>query len=164
MAREYPRSTFVGYDIAKDAMERASAEAAAMGLTNARFEVADVTRLPSASKFDLITSCDAIHDQRDPAVVLRSAAQALAPDGIYFMLEPRASSSLEENLGNPFGAWLYGISVLHCMTVSLAEGGTGLGTAWGEQTARRCLADAGFTSIEVADAPGPQNSIYICRR
>lgn len=164
MAREYPRSTFIGYDIAQDAIERARAEAASMGVTNARFEVSDVTRLPSDPKFDLITSFDAIHDQRDPAAVLRSAAQALAPDGIYFALEPRAASKLEENIGNPFAPWLYGSSVLHCMTVSLAEGGTGLGTAWGEQTARQYLADAGFTSIEVVDAPGPQNSIYICRR
>jgi hypothetical protein len=50
------------------------------------------------------------------------------------------------------------------MTVSLAEGGTGLGTAWGEQTARRMLEEAGFARVEVVDAPGPQNSIYICRR
>ena len=50
------------------------------------------------------------------------------------------------------------------MTVSLAEGGAGLGTAWGVQTARQYLAAAGFTSVEVVEAPGPQNSIYICRR
>jgi SAM-dependent methyltransferase len=164
MAREYPRSRFVGYDIADDAIDRARAEARAMGLTNAAFEVADVTRLPAEAKFDLITSFDAIHDQRDPAAVLRSAAAALAPDGIYLALEPRASSNLEENLANPFAAWMYGVSVLHCMTVSLAEGGAGLGTAWGEQTARQYLAAAGFTSVEVVEAPGPQNSIYICRR
>jgi len=164
MAREYPRSRFVGYDIAADAIERARAEARAMALTNAAFEVADVTRLPAETKFDLITSFDAIHDQRDPAAVLRSAAAALAPDGVYLALEPRASSKLEENLANPFAAWMYGVSVLHCMTVSLAEGGAGLGTAWGEQTARQYLAAAGFTSVEVVEAPGPQNSIYICRR
>ncbi len=51
-----------------------------------------------------------------------------------------------------------GVSVLHCMTVSLAEGGTGLGTAWGEQTARQFLAQAGFTSVEAVDAPGPQSA------
>ena len=164
MAREYPRSRFVGYDIAADAIERARAEARAMALSNAAFEVADVTRLPAETKFDLITSFDAIHDQRDPAAVLRSAAAALAPDGVYLALEPRASSKLEENLANPFAAWMYGVSVLHCMTVSLAEGGAGLGTAWGEQTARQYLAAAGFTSVEVVEAPGPQNSIYICRR
>jgi SAM-dependent methyltransferase len=164
MAREYPTSTFTGYDLGEDAIERARAEARAMGLTNARFEVMDVTRLPAEPPFDLVMSFDAIHDQRDPAAVLRCAAAVLAPDGLYFMMEPKASSQLEDNVGNPFAPYLYGISVLHCMTVSLAEGGAGLGTAWGEQTARRMLADAGFTSIEVIDASGPQNSIYLCRR
>jgi SAM-dependent methyltransferase len=135
-----------------------------MSLPNARFEVRDVTELPRDVAFDLITSFDSIHDQRDPAAVLRSAAAALAPGGIYLVVEPRASSKLEENADNPFGAWLYGFSVLHCMTVSLAEGGAGLGTAWGEQMARQLLTEAGFTSVEAVDAPGPQNTIYICRR
>ncbi len=80
------------------------------------------------------------------------------------MVEPKASSRLEDNIGNPFAPYVYGISVLHCMTVSLAEGGAGLGTAWGERTARQMLEEAGFPSIEVVDAPGPQNSIFICRR
>ena len=53
--------------------------------------------------------------------------------------------------------------MLHCMTVSLAEGGAGLGTAWGVETARRMLDAAGFKSVEVVDAPGPQNSIFVCR-
>lgn len=164
MAKAYPRSDFVGYDIGEDAIERARAEASAMGLANARFEVRDVTRLPADARFDLITSFDAIHDQRDPAAVLRAAAAALAPGGVYLVVEPRASSRLEENIGNPFAPYLYGMSVLHCMTVSLAEGGTGLGTAWGEQTARRYLAEAGFASVESVEAPGPQNTIFICRR
>jgi SAM-dependent methyltransferase len=164
MAREYPSSEFVGYDIAEDAIERARAEARTMGLSNARFEIVDVTRLPAGGTFDLITSFDAIHDQRDPAAVLRSAAKALAPEGIYLAVEPRTSSNLEDNAGNPFGPWMYGVSVLHCMTVSLAQGGVGLGTAWGEQTARRYFADAGFRSVEALAAPGPQNTIFICRR
>lgn len=164
MAKEFPKSDFVGYDIAADAIERARAEAGAMGLTNARFEVADVSHLASDAKFDLVTSFDAIHDQRDPAAVLRGAAAALAPDGVYLMVEPRASSNLEENVPNPFAPWMYGVSVLHCMTVSLAVGGAGLGTVWGEQTARRLLSDAGFSSVRSVPAPGPQNTIFICRR
>lgn len=164
MAREYPRSTFVGYDLGVDAIERANAEAREMGLPNARFEVMDVSRLPADPTFDLITSFDAIHDQRDPAAVLRHIQAALAPDGTYFMVEPKASSNLEDNIGKPFSPYMYGISVMHCMTVSLAAGGAGLGTAWGEQTARRMLTEAGFRQIEVLDAPGPQNSIYVCRK
>jgi SAM-dependent methyltransferase len=163
MAREYPASTFVGYDLGEDAIARARVEAREMGLPNARFEALDVTRLALEPKFDLITSFDSIHDQRDPAAAMRRIAGALAPDGIYFMVEPKASSRLEENIGNPFAPYIYGMSVLHCMTVSLAEGGAGLGTAWGEQVARRMLGEAGFGSVEVTDAPGPQNSIYVCR-
>ena len=163
MAREYPNSTFVGYDFGADAIDRAAAEATDMGLTNAHFEVLDVTRLPSEPKFDLITSFDSIHDQRDPATTLKRVAGALAPDGVYLMIEPKASSNLEDNIGNPFAPYIYGISVLHCLTVSLADGGAGLGTAWGEQTARRMLEDAGFTDVAVVDAPGPQNSIYIAQ-
>ena len=164
MAREYLASTFVGYDLGEDAITKARAEARELGLGNAAFEVLDVTRLPAEPAFDLITSFDAIHDQRDPATVLRCIADALAPGGVYLMVEPKASSRLEENIGNPFAPYIYGMSVLHCMTVSLAAGGAGLGTAWGEQTARRMLGEAGFGSIEVVDAPGPQNSIYICNR
>jgi 2-polyprenyl-3-methyl-5-hydroxy-6-metoxy-1,4-benzoquinol methylase len=163
MAREYPASSFAGYDLGEDAIVMARAEAREMGLTNAAFEVLDVTRMPADPKFDLITSFDAIHDQRDPATVLRRVAGALAPGGVYLMVEPKASSQLEENIGNPFAPYIYGMSVLHCMTVSLAAAGAGLGTAWGEQLARRMLGEAGFTTVEVVDAPGPQNSIYICR-
>lgn len=163
MAREYPSSTFAGYDLSEEALARARAEAREMGVSNARFEVVDVARLPSEPKFDLITSFDSIHDQRDPSTTLRRIAAALAPDGVYLMIEPRASSRLEDNVDNPFAPYLYGISVLHCMTVSLAEEGAGLGTAWGEQLARRMLAEAGFGLVEVVEAPGPQNSVYVCR-
>jgi SAM-dependent methyltransferase len=164
MARAFPRSTFVGYDIGEDAIERARAEARAMGLENARFEVLDAAALPAEPRHDLITSFDAIHDQRDPAGALSAIARALAPGGAYLMMEPRASSRLEDNIGNPIAPYMYGVSVLHCMTVSLAEGGAGLGTCWGEQTARRMLADAGFTSVEVREVPATQNSLFVCRR
>ncbi len=164
MAREYPRSAFVGYDLGEEAIDRARAEAREMGLANVRFERLDAAALPPEPKLDLVTSFDAIHDQRDPAAVLRRIAEALAPGGVYMMVEPRASSRLEANLGNPFAPYIYGTSVLHCMTVSLAEGGAGLGTAWGEELARRMLAEAGFTSVETVPAPGPQNTIFVCRR
>jgi SAM-dependent methyltransferase len=164
MAKEYPASDFVGYDIAADAIDRAREEARQMTLSNARFEVADVAHLPAKDQFELITSFDAIHDQRDPAAVLRNAVAALTRDGVYLAIEPRASSKLEENVQNPFAPWMYGVSVLHCMTVSLALGGAGLGTVWGEQTARRLLTEAGFGSVEAVDAPGPQNTIFVCRR
>jgi SAM-dependent methyltransferase len=163
LARAYPASRFVGYDIAADAIATATAEAEAMGLLNSRFEVLDVNRLPSDPKLDLITAFDSIHDQVDPATVLSNVRRALANDGLFLMIDFKFSSKLEENVDNPFATLYYGISTMHCMTISLAEGGAGLGTVWGTQTARRMLADAGFSSVEILDSPRPQNCIYICQ-
>jgi SAM-dependent methyltransferase len=162
LAREFPRSTFTGYDTAEDAIARARAEAAAAGLTNAHFEVRDVAELTVDDPLDVVFVFDAIHDMVSPAAVLRCIYDAVAPGGIFFMKEPRVSSDLADNIGNPFAPILYSVSTLHCLTVSLADNGAGLGTAWGEQVARRMLADAGFDDIGVYEAPAdPMDAIFI---
>jgi hypothetical protein len=53
---------------------------------------------------------------------------------------------------------------MQCLTVSLAEGGAGLGTMWGIQLAQRMLRDAAFTYVAVVDSPRPQNCIFVCRK
>ena len=163
LAREFPRSQFVGYDIGGDAIEAARAEATRLALANVSFDIVDVSRLPSKPQFDLITAFDAIHDQRSPEDVLQGTSRALARGGTFLMIEFKFSSRLEENIGNPFAPMYYGISLMHCMPVSLAVGGAGLGTVWGEQTAREYLARAGFGQVTVVDSPRPQNCIFICR-
>ena len=162
LAREFPASQFYGYDIAEDGIASARAESQKMGLSNVTFDVVDVTNLPSALKFDLITAFDAIHDQKSPDVVLRGINRALAPGGTFLMIEFKFSSRVEENVKNPFAPIYYGFSLMHCMPVSLAVGGKGLGAVWGEQTARQFLADAGFGAVKVVDAPRPQNCIFVC--
>jgi SAM-dependent methyltransferase len=162
MAQAYPASTFVGYDLAEDAIGRARGEAAAAGLDNVHFEVCDAAQLAVDDPFDVVFTLDAIHDQVDPAAVLARIHAALAPGGSYLMVEPAASSNLEDNLANPIAPFMYTVSTLHCMTVSLAHGGAGLGTVWGEQRARQMLADAGFGAVAVHPAPGsPLNAIFV---
>lgn len=163
MAREYPRSTFVGYDFGTDVIDVALAESREMGLANARFQTLDVTGLPAEPKFDLVTAFDAVHDQLDPTQVLRRASDALAPGGTYLMIDFKFASDVQGNMGNPLAPLHYGVSVMHCMTVSLAGGGPGLGTVWGVEKARQMLAEAGFTRVQVVDSPRPQNCIYICQ-
>ncbi len=163
MGRAYPRSTFVGYDLAEDAIAQAREEARLMELPNVGFEVRDVTTLPAERTFDLITAFDAIHDQVAPDAVLTAVRHALAPGGIFLMIDFKFSSSVEGNMSNPYAPLYYGISTMHCMTVSLAEGGAGLGTVWGMELARQMLAEAGFTRVDVLDSPRPQNCIYVCR-
>ena len=163
LAREFPSSTFVGYDIAEDAIASARAEAGKLELKNTTFGVVDVASLPADDKFDLITAFDAIHDQKAPANVLRNVCRALAPGGAFMMIEFKFSSRLEDNVKNPFAPMYYGISLMHCMPVSLAIDGEGLGTVWGEQLARQYLADAGFGDVVVLDSPRPQNCIFVAR-
>jgi SAM-dependent methyltransferase len=165
LARAFPASRFVGYDLAIDAIERARAEAADYGLSNVSFEVLDVTKLPADPPRGAVFAFDAIHDQVDPASVLHVVFEALAPGGIFAMFDIRASSDLENNLGNPLAPWLYAVSTLHCMTVSLADGGAGLGTVWGEELALEMLTAAGFFDLEVHEVPGdPLNSLYVARK
>jgi 2-polyprenyl-3-methyl-5-hydroxy-6-metoxy-1,4-benzoquinol methylase len=137
------------------------AEADRKGLANVRFEKRDAARLGETARFDLITTFDAVHDQARPDLVLAGIAQALRSDGVYMCVDISASSKLPENLDHPLGPFLYTISCMHCMTVSLAEGGMGLGTMWGEQKAREMLTDAGFTSIETAHVDGDILNTYI---
>ncbi len=149
MAQAYPKSRFVGYDFSEEGIAAARKEAQEWGVANAQFEVRDVTVLGLTDRFDLITAFDAIHDQAHPAQVLAGISRALKPDGTFLMVDIRASSNLEDNTALPMGAAFYTMSTMHCMTVSLALGGDGLGTVWGEQLARTMLADAGFSQVEV---------------
>jgi SAM-dependent methyltransferase len=163
MARAFPASSFVGFDIAEDAIAAGRDEAERMGLDNAAFEVRDARTLPGEPGFDLITAFDVVHDQAHPAAVLRSIRSALAGGGTFLMIDLNFSSRLENNLANPFAPIYYTISTMHCMTVSLAEGGAGLGTVWGVELAETMLREAGFGEVTVLGSPRPQNCIVICR-
>src|ERR687889_526639 len=149
MARTFPNSRFLGYDLSEEAIARACAEAQEHGTTNARFEVEDAATLDEEASYDLITTFDAVHDQADPAAVLIGIANALREDGVYLMQDIAGSSHHNNNLEHPIGPFLYTISCMHCMTVSLAQGGAGLGAAWGEELALQMLREAGFGPVEV---------------
>jgi ubiquinone/menaquinone biosynthesis C-methylase UbiE len=162
MAKAYPKSRFTGYDFSQEGIAAGLAEASALEIENARFELADVATLKDRDRFDFVTAFDAIHDQARPRDVLAGIARALRRDGVFLMVDIRASSELEENLDHPMGPMLYGVSTLHCMTVSLALDGEGLGTVWGEQKARELLREAGFTDPDVRQVEGDIiNSYYI---
>ena len=160
MARAFPNSRFVGYDLSEEGVQKGRAEARQWGLTNARFEVRDVTALDATAQFDLVTAFDSIHDQARPATVLAAIARSLGDDGTFLMVDLAASSDVGANVGHPLGTYLYMISCMHCMTVSLAQGGDGLGAMWGEQVAVRMLGEAGFGRVEIERVPGDIINCY----
>lgn len=163
MADAFPASSFVGYDVVADSVARATAEAERQGLANASFEVRDVGALPVDPPFDVVCAFDVVHELADPLGVLRRVRSALAPGGTFFMYDSGASSLVEENLDEPWAPLMYGMSVMRCLTVSLAQGGAGLGAMWGRQHATDLLHQAGFSEVTVRRAPGdPINAIYVC--
>ena len=149
LAKSFPNSRFVGYDLSQEAVTAANEEVARLGLANVRFEAKNVADLTEEGSFDLITAFDAIHDQADPAKVLEGISHALRPDGLFLMQDIAASSHVEKNVGSPLAPFLYTISCMHCMTVSLAQGGAGLGAVWGKELACEMLDDAGFKDVHV---------------
>jgi 2-polyprenyl-3-methyl-5-hydroxy-6-metoxy-1,4-benzoquinol methylase len=162
LAKAYPNSRFTGYDLSEDVVAFATNLAKKQGLSNARFVVKDLTTWDEPSSFDWITALDAIHDQARPDHVLAAIRKALRPGGVFFMLDIDASSEPTDNIKHPLGPMLYGISTMHCMTVSLAQGGMGLGTAWGVQLAERMLNEAGFDDVKVHRFPHDiQNAYFV---
>ena len=165
MAKAFPNSRFTGYDFSEEGVQAGKDEASTMGLTNATFEVKDVSTLDGSVRFDFITTFDSIHDQAQPARVLQGIADSLSPGGVYLCVDVRANTDVADNMDHPMGPFLYTISAMHCMTVSLALGGEGLGTVWGEQKALEMLAGAGFPNVSVQNVEGDvMNNYYIATK
>ncbi|MDX3338770.1 class I SAM-dependent methyltransferase [Streptomyces fimicarius] len=162
LARAFPASRFTGVDMSEGGIAAARAEAARLGLRNAHFDLADAAAV--TGPYDLITAFDVIHDLARPAETLAAVAGALRDDGVFLMGDIAASSRLEENLDLPLGPTLYAFSVFYCMTTSLSEGGAGLGTVWGRQTALRMLKEAGFGEVAVREVEGDILNVYYVAR
>lgn len=164
MAERFPASRFAGYDLSEDAVGWARAEAQRRGLHNIRFEPRDLSTFEQPATFDFITAFDAIHDQAKPANVLRGVRGALRRDGVFLMQDIAGSSHVHHNMNHPIAPLLYTVSCMHCMTVSLAQGGDGLGAMWGEERAQKMLREAGFGAVTVNRLKHDiQNCYYVCR-
>jgi 2-polyprenyl-3-methyl-5-hydroxy-6-metoxy-1,4-benzoquinol methylase len=166
MARAFPRSTFHGWDISQHALARAEENRRAAGIENARFHDPHREPLPTAARFDLVTTFDCLHDMTDPAAVVRGIRAAIRPDGVWLVCDIKARDTYEENVArNPMAAMMYGMSVLTCMSSALSEaGGAGLGTLGLPPSVLRPMVEtAGFTRFEVLDLEHPVNAFYVIR-
>lgn len=164
LARRFPNSRFNGLDYQDDAVATATAQAEGMGLTNVNFRQGDAAKWNEPGRYDLVMTFDAIHDQARPDMVLANIRKSLKPGGVYLMQDIQGSSHVDQDVNHPLSAFFYAISCMHCMSVSLANNGMGLGAAWGKETALRMLKEAGFDNVTVETLPhDPINFYYICR-
>ena len=166
LATLYPESRFTGIDLSPEAIAHAREHAAGLdNLDYAARDLSDFDRTAEPEVYDLITTFDAIHDQGQPLNVLKGIHRALAPDGVYLMQDISGTGHVDRDIAHPLGTLLYTVSCLHCMTVSLAQGGEGLGAMWGEEKTREYLQRAGFASVAVHKlAHDIQNNWYVVRK
>jgi 2-polyprenyl-3-methyl-5-hydroxy-6-metoxy-1,4-benzoquinol methylase len=165
MAEAFPQSRFTGIDISAEAISVGRAGANARGLKNVTLLQADAGSLWVEKTYHLITAFDAIHDQARPQRVLDRVHDALRPQGIFLMQDIGGRTRLADNMTNPLAPFNYTISCMHCMSVSLAGGGPGLGAMWGKEKALEMLGAAGFTDVRVDSLPhDPINYYYLATR
>jgi 2-polyprenyl-3-methyl-5-hydroxy-6-metoxy-1,4-benzoquinol methylase len=163
IAKAFPRSEVIGLDPDRASVERARTAAAdAQAGPNLSFLAATTHEIDESGAFDLITACDCLHDFAAPHATLSEMRSLLKPDGVLFVIEPRAADRLEDNKTS-LGTVYYGFSIFHCMTQSLAHGGPGLGTCMGPAATVDLLRKAGFSQVQRLDIKSPTNLFYSAR-
>lgn len=159
MAKAFPNSRFLGFDNFAPGIEYANQKAAESNLGNLRFDVCSANTFPQAGKFDLVMTCDCVHDMVSPETCARCIRGALKTDGTWFCIEPNVRDRLEENI-NPLGRLFYSVSMLQCMTCSLAQNGAGYGAGMGEHNLRKIAEFAGFTRFRRLPIDNPFNQFF----
>ena len=160
LARAFPDSTFIGFDLHQPSIDEARRNASEAGLTNVSFEVAaaDATSGP----FDLICFFDCLHDMGDPVGIASHSINQLSDGGSIIVVEPFAMQTRTEN-HYLRAAPRYAMSLFCCVPCSLSQpGARGMGCQAGEVGMRAVFAEAGlddFTRI----AESPNHIVYEAR-
>jgi SAM-dependent methyltransferase len=142
LARAFPQSHFIGYDIHPSSIENARALAANEGVTNIEFAVATAKDFPGRD-YDLISCFDCLHDMGDPVGAAQAIRRALRPDGTWLIVEPMAGDTAAENM-NPVGRLYYSFSTMVCTPASRSqEVGLALGAQAGENRLRKVIVEGG---------------------
>jgi 2-polyprenyl-3-methyl-5-hydroxy-6-metoxy-1,4-benzoquinol methylase len=168
LAQLFPKSRFTGMDLSPEAIEYANNQKEKFGLKNISFRVKDLTDFDVTSKpeeYDVVTAFDAIHDQARPDNVLKGVFRTLKKGGLFLMQDIAGSSEHYNNSDHPIAPFMYTVSTMHCMTVSLAQNGMGLGAMWGKERALEMLKENGFRRTEIKNYEHDiQNNYYISRK
>ena len=164
IGRAHPASRVVGIDPHADSIVRAASLGTEAQVSNVRFRETTLEDVGAAERFELILAIDCIHDMPDPVGALRQIGRLLSEDnGILFWSEPTGSDDPMENR-TATGKMRSTLSPYHCLTVSLAEDGAGLGTIIGEAGARDLAREAGFTHFEKLSIESSMQQFFLVTR
>jgi SAM-dependent methyltransferase len=162
MAKEFPKSSFIGFDYHQASIDAARAAAGREGVgSRVKFEIAKAKDF-AGNQYDLVAFFDCLHDMGDPVGAAGHVRGALKKDGTWMIVEPFANDRVEDNL-NPVGRLYYAASTLICTPASCAqEVGLALGAQAGETRIREVVRAGGFKRFRRA-AQTPFNLVFEAR-
>lgn len=161
LAEAYPNVTVDGYDLDDASIAAARRHAADRRLADrTRFEVRDLRQLGPADRYDLVFTCEVIHDLPDPVGALAAMRRATAQNGAVLVIDEKAAESFEPS-GDPIERLLYGFSILHCLPVGRdAESSAATGTVMRPDVFGRYAREAGFSEVEILAIDHPFFRFY----
>jgi 2-polyprenyl-3-methyl-5-hydroxy-6-metoxy-1,4-benzoquinol methylase len=160
IARAFENVEVDGFDLDGASVAVATREAGAAGVGDrARFEVRDAADPTIAGEYDLVMAIEMLHDVPDPVGVLRTMRTLASATGTVLVVDERTEDVFTVPT-NEMERLFYAFSTLHCLAVSMQDGGVGTGTVIRSETVRRYAAEAGFTTVEVLDVDHPQFVLY----
>jgi 2-polyprenyl-3-methyl-5-hydroxy-6-metoxy-1,4-benzoquinol methylase len=163
IARAHPNAEVDGFDLDRVSVEVARRAAAAAGVGDrVRFEARDAADPTIEGDYDLVMAIEMLHDVPDPVGILRTMGTLAGDDGAVLVVDERTEDRFTVPT-NEMERLFYSFSTLHCLAVSMQDGGAGTGTVIRAETVVRYATEAGFTTVEVLDVEHPQFVLYRLR-
>lgn len=160
IAQAYPNVEVVGYDLDEASIAAARQASMAAGLDDrVHFELRDAADPALAGTFDLVLAVEMVHDVPDPVAVLASMRNLAHPNGAVLVADERTENAFTVPT-TEMERFFYAFSTLHCLAVSLQNGGAGTGTVMRAETLRQYAAAAGFSDVDVINVEHPQFVLY----
>jgi 2-polyprenyl-3-methyl-5-hydroxy-6-metoxy-1,4-benzoquinol methylase len=148
MARAFPGITVDGLDLDPASIEFANENLRGSGVgERVTFQVRDAADPKLASRYDLVTIFEALHDMSHPVEALKGCKSLLAPGGVLLIADENVDDEYRAP-GTEYERLLYGFSVMTCLPAGMdAEGSAGTGTVFRPAKLRAYAKDAGFSQV-----------------
>ena len=160
IAAAYPNAQIDGYDLDEASIRVAQVTASDSGVGDrVRFEMRDAGDPSITGNYDLVMAVEMIHDMPDPVSVLRTMRTLAADDGTVLVVDEKTEDTFTVP-ANEMERFYYSFSPLHCLAVSMQDGGIGTGTVLRTDTLRQYATSAGFSNVDVLDVDHPQFRLY----
>jgi 2-polyprenyl-3-methyl-5-hydroxy-6-metoxy-1,4-benzoquinol methylase len=160
IAKAYPHAEIDGYDLDEASISAARKAAADAGVADrVRFDVRDAADPAITGDYDLVMCIEMLHDVPDPVGILRTMKKLAGATGTVLVADERTEETFRVP-ANEMERFFYTFSTLHCLAVSMQDGGVGTGTVIRPDTVRQYAADAGFATVDILAVEHPQFLLY----